>query len=363
MKITTKTRTSGIELLRIVSMLMITLHHLAMTYGIDSTNLYIRLWAQFFFVGGKVGVNCFVLIAGYFLYSSKFRFERILKLHQQIILYGVGCIIIGIIVIPETIGLQAILKAFLPVIFNHYWFITTYIGLICFSPFINFLIDKLSYKQHSILILVCLLLFSVIPTFTAQVPYNDNLSWFCFLYILAAYFKKYNTKIKTLIGNPVITIMMWGGIWLSSVIMTLLETKFPFWGEGINFFSGMYILPELINSLSLFLCFEKLDFQSKFVNFLGKHTLACYLIQSNYVLLVFRIKLLHFVFESTNYLLYPFYALFITAIFFLCSVLIDCTREYIQNRKIVYKISESCLSVYKYIDSLANKLVEANNHE
>lgn len=358
-----KIRTSGFELLRIVSMLMITFHHLSMTFGLDSGDLFTRLWAQFFYIGGKIGVNCFVMIGSYFLYGKSFKIERIIKLHQQIVIYGVACLLIGIAFIPDTIGLKTIVKAIFPISFSHYWFITIYIGMLCFALILNFLIDNLSYKQHSFLILVCLLLFSVVPTLTTQVPYNDNLSWFCFLYVVAAYFKKYNTKIKVLLGKPFIAVAMWGGIFCSSLVMTLLEGNIPFLSEGINFFSGMYILPEVICTFSIFVIFAQMTFKSTIVNAIGRHTLACYLIQSNYVLLYFRVKLLDSVFTTTNHLLYPLVAVIVTVMVFACSIMLDVIREQLQNLRPIKALAEVETTIFNKMLCKIEKAIEGNRYE
>ena len=70
----TVTRQSNFELLRIVAMVMIVFHHFAVHGGFnfDSTTLSIpRFWFNFIIMGGKTGVNIFVLISGYFLIQSK----------------------------------------------------------------------------------------------------------------------------------------------------------------------------------------------------------------------------------------------------------------------------------------------------
>ena len=334
-----------------------------MTYGLDSNDLYTRLWAQFFYIGGKVGVNCFVLITGYFLYDRAFKVEKIIKLHQKIIIYGIVCLLIGIAIIPSSLGLMSVVKTFFPIAFSHYWFITIYIGLICFSPFLNLFISKLSYIQHSIVILICLLLFSVIPTLTAQVPFNDNLSWFCFLYILAAYFRKYDTKIEKMLGRPIVVFLMWSGIFGSSLFMTMLEKFIPAFREGINFFSGMYILPEAVNSIALFLCFKKINFKSRTINIIGKHTLACYLIQSNYVFIYFRIKLLNFIFTSTNHLLYPVFAFIIMGAVFVCAIMIDILIEKFQNHGLMFVITNICVSLFEKSKVKVRNLIERNRDE
>ena len=63
-------RNSSIELLRIISMVMIMFHHFAYHGNFEWNYNEItipHLWYNFILMGGKVGVNIFVLISGFFL--------------------------------------------------------------------------------------------------------------------------------------------------------------------------------------------------------------------------------------------------------------------------------------------------------
>ena len=60
-------RQSNIELLRIIAMIFIIAHHFAVHGGFNfSTDIITvnSLWIQFIKIGGKIGVNIFVLISG-----------------------------------------------------------------------------------------------------------------------------------------------------------------------------------------------------------------------------------------------------------------------------------------------------------
>ena len=73
-----KDRISNFEILRILSIFMIILHHYVLnTEAINtarSLNYYI---SHFFYIGGKLGVNCFVLISGYFLVNKQISIKKI----------------------------------------------------------------------------------------------------------------------------------------------------------------------------------------------------------------------------------------------------------------------------------------------
>ena len=65
-------RNSNLELLRIFSMFLIVTHHFAIHSGLplwnfSSSNALNLIWSQWLCLGGKLGVDLFVLISGYFL--------------------------------------------------------------------------------------------------------------------------------------------------------------------------------------------------------------------------------------------------------------------------------------------------------
>lgn len=81
-------------------MLMIIFHHFAVHGEFDVGDDIIsipRLWIDFISMGGKVGVDVFVLISGYFLINDNeklFNCRRILKFLGQVFFYSFGIYIL-----------------------------------------------------------------------------------------------------------------------------------------------------------------------------------------------------------------------------------------------------------------------------
>lgn len=87
-------RSSNIELLRIVFMLMIVLHHYCVNSGLtevmkwnDITSNMILV--QFMSIGGKVGVNGFFLISGYFMIHKLASVQKMIKLIFEVWFYTI----------------------------------------------------------------------------------------------------------------------------------------------------------------------------------------------------------------------------------------------------------------------------------
>lgn len=88
----TKGRNSNIEILRIISMFLIVLHHYAV-HGLGTTELKLayllnRYVATILSLGGKLGVTIFVLISGYYMCKSKITLKKLLILALEVFFYS-----------------------------------------------------------------------------------------------------------------------------------------------------------------------------------------------------------------------------------------------------------------------------------
>ena len=128
-------RQSNIELLRIIAMIMIAFHHFACHGNFDwqSVGATIpHLWYNFIVMGGKIGVDIFILISGYFLINSNgsvFNFKRILKFWGQVFFYSIGIYIVFCAVGVSDFGIKSLIKSLFPITFSSWWFASTYFVL------------------------------------------------------------------------------------------------------------------------------------------------------------------------------------------------------------------------------------------
>ena len=108
----------------------------------------------------NAGVSIFVLISGYF--GIRRSTQKLIELESTVILYAVLSALVGCYFGKASI--LSIIKAFIPVSTNCYWFISCYILLMIFSPHINRAIDSMSELQHRQLLLLMSAVFLVAPT-------------------------------------------------------------------------------------------------------------------------------------------------------------------------------------------------------
>lgn len=89
-------RNSNIELFRIISMLVIVAHHYVANSGVINEivgitepqlkDYFLLIWGW----GGKTGINCFVLITGYFMCKSQITAEKFIKLLAEVEFYNIN---------------------------------------------------------------------------------------------------------------------------------------------------------------------------------------------------------------------------------------------------------------------------------
>lgn len=113
-----KKRESNLELLRILAMLLIFLGHYVY-WGIGDEfktgNFFNELIFNFLILGGRIGVNIFVLISSWFLIDSKFNFKKIIDLSLKVKIYAFTFLIIAIL-LKESLSLKWIIISLFPII-------------------------------------------------------------------------------------------------------------------------------------------------------------------------------------------------------------------------------------------------------
>ncbi|MDK6368360.1 MULTISPECIES: acyltransferase [unclassified Aerococcus] len=328
-------RQTNIELLRIISIIMIIFHHFAVHGGFnwEATAITIpHFWYNFIVIGGKVGVNIFILISGYFLITKQdklFDVKKILKLWGQIIFYSIGLFVIFSLFPVHDYANNMTLKSLFPITFSSWWFASTYFVLYLIHPFLNRLLNGLDKKAYQSLLILLVTMWSVIPTLTASNFQSNYLWWFVTLYVIAGYARLYGFN-HNLTSKQY---FFWSGIfsaftYLSNITFTVLGTKWEKLAAYATHFYGMEKLSILLIALSLFLGFMKLDVPyNKFINLLASTTFGIYLLHDHRILRPF---LWHDIFQNQHYqdslLLIPYSILVVGLVYSACA-LIDLIRQ------------------------------------
>ena len=316
-------------------MAMIVAHHFAChgDFSFFSTDIsFNRFWLLLIQMGGKEGVDLFVLISGYFLITEKekiFNLRHVLKLWGQIIFYSFSIHLVFLLCGKTELGLKAAVKMLMPVTFSGWWFASTYFALYLIHPFLNRLLngmDKATFQKYLVLLVI---IWSVIPTFTTSAFNGSSLTWFVTLYSVAAYVRLYGLNPKLTQKHYFLLWLLFSALtYLSSVVFILLGTKWAYFSEKSLYFFGQDKLPMLLTALSLFMTFEKMELPtSKWINTISSATFGVYLIHDSNLVRPFLWKE---VFHNASYQNSPYlllYSLFAVATVFCVCALLDLLRK------------------------------------
>ncbi len=305
-------RNTNLEILRIITMLLIVAHHYivhgmkGVNFAITNTNTYFVYFLAMF---GKIGVVLFVLISAYFMIDIKFTLRKLLILGGEIYFYSFLFLGLAIAFLsPSELTVANLGKSLLPISHNGYWFITCYIILMLFSPFLNKFIKSISRGTHVKIILLSVLLWSICPTilpamvsYPTQTVFVGNtfqytpLVCFFVLYFIGSYICLYvdtnKLSFNKLFGGLIISLII---IYIGTCIFGILDTNSTahLWWALPSFDItdlALYRLFSLENnffvlsaSVCLFLAFlKRKPFSNKYINYLAGSVLGVYLIHSN----------------------------------------------------------------------------------
>ncbi|WP_243685193.1 acyltransferase family protein [Methanosarcina barkeri] len=290
-------RDSNFELLRIVLISMIIcLHYFKYGEALhvltpSDSNYYFTYGLESLFI---IAVDCFILITGYYQINGKFKLKKIIDLWAQVIFYSVTISSIFWFTGIEPLTVPTMLQAFLPVITGTYWFVTIYIVLYLFSPFLNTALQNMKKKNIiKKLILVSAVFFVILPSinFTYFTDTGYSVYNFVFLYCVGAYIRKYDLPVKNrtyfLLGYLMCSLLVFFGAML---LNTLPETPEYFFADPWNY---NFIFVEL-GAICFFMVFKSIKIQSTTINFMATSVFGIYLISNHpFVLDVLYSKILH----------------------------------------------------------------------
>ena len=277
-------------------MIIIILSHIA-THGniVFEETCFNSVFLSVLSMGGKIGVNIFILISGFYSIKSHPTIEKAIKLVFQTVFYCVLLYFISCAVGASDLRVKYIFYALIPFISNRgYWFITIYLLLYILTPFINGGLRHLTQKQHLCLILIFLLAWAILPNtygaFFSEQNYGiSELGWFVLAYSVGAYLRLYPVK---LYNYRFLAFLLWIGTAAVMVSARIIqELGFPIFGKmgGIiqtvlNFItdSSLYGPVAFCFSILSLIVFQRLKFKPrKVVYMVSASTFGIYLIHDS----------------------------------------------------------------------------------
>lgn len=211
-------------------MLVIVAHHYVVNSGllecIDAqTKLQLKDYFSLLFGwGGKTGINCFVLITGYFMCTSHITKQKFCKLLGEYYFYTIGIWAVFLLTGYEAFSVKDLLQVLFPFFSVSNGFTSCFLLFYLLIPFLNKMIHALTQQEHFLLMMWCLCVYVVLPSFAkAEVTFN-YVTWFSILYIIAAYLRLYpqswfeSSRITGMIALVCLILSWWSVVilaWLS----------------------------------------------------------------------------------------------------------------------------------------------------
>lgn len=286
-----KERSSNLELYRILVMLLIVAHHYVVNSGLlDVMNQDVLSANTTFFslfgAWGKTGINCFVLITGYFMCTSSITLRKFLKLLLWVLTYSVLITAVFIISGYTPNGVLRMIYEAIPLKSLNTGFTSCFIVFYLCIPFLNILLNNITKRQHQWLILLLFFIYTIHGSVPKLMSVSMNyVSWFSVLYFIAAYLRLYPLKAENT--------KFWGSATLvsfafSSIGILLLNHVQAKLGMDTRVQYSYMVVQDsnaflaLTNGITSFMWFKSMKMRnSKFINTIAASAFGVLLIHAN----------------------------------------------------------------------------------
>ena len=294
---------------------------------------------KIFWLFGELGVNSFFLISGYFMSNHPVRPQKIFRLMVQVWCYYIpSCIIVWIVSGFSASPLRVMLKMFCPIIRNAYWFVTVYLLICLFSPWLIQLLNVMTQKSHAALLAMTFCLWSLIPTGLGWLSgvestlYYTRFCWGVIMWLWGVYIRRYSLPVIHTRNRSLA---------LATISFSLAVLAIPVISRinqwtGQNFEIAYFWPPNTVlmffMSLGLFGVFLNLELPyNKWISIISSCTLGIYLLHAGPLESVFWQK----IFQNVSHQGSPLLIVHIiggTLAIFAVGVVIDLLRQQFEQR-------------------------------
>ncbi len=143
-------RNRGVDLLRMVAMWMVVILHILNKGGALGASAPLsagRETALLLDMAAYCAVDCYGMISGYVGAGHRFRYSGAVALWLRTAFYTLLITAAFTVFLPGSVNGDRVLRAFFPVLFRQYWYVTAYFGMCLFIPFFNLLLERLTRRQ------------------------------------------------------------------------------------------------------------------------------------------------------------------------------------------------------------------------
>ena len=274
-------RESSIELLRIISMFFIILHHACINNGLvlfagefALNHVFIALLG----IWGTAGFTVFFCISFWYMLDNDYHFKssKIIRLIIESVLYALCALFISKICFGECITMIDLLKTVLSPALNTFWFLTAYIIVYFLMPFISKMVYALSDTQIVTLAIISTLFVPIYRGGYCLAPIG-NICLVLYIFITVATIYRKFDLIKKFAGRVLIV----------SISIAICGMIFAFYinqGQSVIYeiLVNRWSIIQSVVGFSFFVWYkDNFKFASKFINECSKGVFGLYIIHSS----------------------------------------------------------------------------------
>lgn len=308
-------RQSNAELLRIICILAILLNHFcihALYPEIDPLEIPGKGWDSHLILSCYafiyLGVNCFILISGWF--GIKLSWRGFANLYLTCAIYNL------LSAAYPLFSLDTLMQVVLPFSHGNLWFMKAYIKLFLLAPFLNAAIGYMDKRYYAFLLVILA---------AASLHYDElwmngySLPQFIYLYLIGGFLRKVVTedKLQMYRWHSFGAYIALGLIWGACTMMVAYGHRFPFWSVW-----GYNNPVLLLTSVAFFLFMMSWKFQNAVINRLAMSTLGVYMLNEAVVRYDFLTPYAHMFGAWAQLALW----IGVTVVFYLFAVGVDQVR-------------------------------------
>lgn len=278
-------RDSNGELLRILCMFFILIHHI-ISHGVfpdilDETKSLNNVESIALFINGFVfiAVNVFVLLSGY--YGIKISWRSFINLFLICVFYNLIAYFVHIILEGQSIGRSILTYILFPFSTGRWWFMNCYILLYCFAPILNAAVKNIPNRLYIQILILLTFLMQYVGYLKHWSNFNEDgftFVQFVYIYLIGRYIhtQRENILTKTNRWKYFALYIFSGCIWGCGSILSH-SYDMPYWHSF--YYNNIFII---LGALGFFVFIMSYEFKSKFINKLATGVLAVYLIHEHY---------------------------------------------------------------------------------
>lgn len=272
-------------------MLLIVAHHYVVNSGLTApdgpvatnpeapNSIYLLLFGAW----GKTGINCFIMITGYFMCTSRITVRKFLKLILQVYLYRIIFFAVFLGMGYEMLSLRRLFKLALPLGSLGQDFVGCFLVFYLTIPFWNILIRNMSRREHLLLLALLLSCYTLLGSFPVFSTTFNYVTWFGIIYLTASYIRLYPVRIFEWRS-------LWGWLTAANIMLatgSILAINHVRSSQGsvelaYFFVSDSNKIFAVTIAICSFLWFKNMQIKySRFINAFGAATFGVLLIHAN----------------------------------------------------------------------------------